>query len=73
VLALEIKFLCAVCTCRLRSDARWEGYEIRCPECQQTMEVPRWSRRTGPTVRLSTAEVEFLSGPIGNDAQPGRV
>ena len=71
VLALDVKFLCRSCQNKLRIDARWEGRDITCPECKQTTAVPRWSRRAPIAVSISAAEVEFLTGSIKTDGQPG--
>lgn len=75
VLALEVKFLCASCSARLQIDARWEGYEIVCPQCREAITVPRWSRRAAPppAVRLSAPEVEFLSEPFTAAARTNEV
>jgi DNA-directed RNA polymerase subunit RPC12/RpoP len=43
VLELTVTFDCTECGSRLRTDARWEGRGIRCPDCDSTTSVPRWS------------------------------
>jgi len=43
VLELTVTFQCTKCESRLRTDARWEGRRISCPDCGGTTEIPRWS------------------------------
>jgi DNA-directed RNA polymerase subunit RPC12/RpoP len=43
VLELSVTFECTVCSSRLRTDARWEGREIGCPDCGKKTVVPQWS------------------------------
>jgi hypothetical protein len=43
VLELSVTFACAVCHSRIRTDARWEGREIDCPDCGEATRIPRWS------------------------------
>jgi DNA-directed RNA polymerase subunit RPC12/RpoP len=43
VLEITVTFQCMACESRLRTDARWEGRQISCPDCGGTTEVPRWS------------------------------
>lgn len=43
VLELTVTFDCTECGSRLRTDARWEGRQIRCPDCEKSTSVPRWS------------------------------
>lgn len=43
VLELSVTFHCMACDSRLRTDARWEGRRIACPDCGGKTEVPRWS------------------------------
>ena len=63
VLALEVKFQCVGCACKLKTDARFEGRFVQCPECEEDVRVPIWSRRVPPPGRLTTAEIDFLSAP----------
>lgn len=71
VLALEIKFLCPACQAKLRTDARLEGETVACPRCERPLQIPRWSGAESGSpagtsqdpVRLSPAEIEFLSAP----------
>ena len=43
VLELTVTFDCTECGSRLRTDARWEGRRIGCPDCEKITDVPRWS------------------------------
>jgi transcription elongation factor Elf1 len=70
VLALDLKFLCPSCNTKLAIDARWEGTAVTCPTCRNTAQVPRWSHRAAPVVRLSVDEVHFLSEPQHGAAEP---
>jgi DNA-directed RNA polymerase subunit RPC12/RpoP len=45
VLSMDLVFLCAACNVRLVVDARWEGRQLECPQCQAPVRVPWWSRR----------------------------
>ena len=67
VLALEVKFRCPACACKLQIDARMEGRALDCPKCKQETRVPLWSRKPAPTGRLSLAEIDFLSGPVEDE------
>jgi len=63
VLALEVKFRCGGCSCKLQIDARYEGRSVECPECRHEARVPIWSRRLAPPGRLIAAEIDFLTAP----------
>ena len=82
ILAIEIKFLCDGCGNKVRVDARLQGVTLECPVCQKPTKVPEWggmpppaplgeppTRATGPLVRLSAEECEFLSTPLTNGAR----
>ena len=43
VLELLVKFQCAACDRVLYVDARYEGREVACPDCDARTGVPRWS------------------------------
>ena len=69
ILTVELKFRCPKCTTKPRIDVRWEGRDVSCPKCDTPLKVPRWSQ-TVPikVVRLSDAEVEFLSASSAGSA-----
>ncbi|EDY17067.1 hypothetical protein CfE428DRAFT_5412 [Chthoniobacter flavus Ellin428] len=43
VLELLLKFQCTACGAVLHADARDEGREANCPECNSRTGIPRWS------------------------------
>ena len=61
VLELSVTFQCTECGSRLRTDARWEGREIRCPDCEKTTAIPRWS--TVPNWPRASGAREFAPRP----------
>jgi hypothetical protein len=64
VLALEVKFKCRSCGCKMLIDARWEGHSIDCPKCKRGVEIPYWSRKAPVKGQLSAAEIDFLTGEL---------
>jgi DNA-directed RNA polymerase subunit RPC12/RpoP len=64
VLALEVKFKCHSCGCKMQIDARWEGRSVECPKCKRGVEVPYWSRKAPGKGQLSAAEIDFLTGNL---------
>jgi hypothetical protein len=43
VVELLLKFHCAACATVLQTDARCEGREFTCPECNEQTTIPHWS------------------------------
>jgi DNA-directed RNA polymerase subunit M/transcription elongation factor TFIIS len=69
VLALEIKFRCRSCGCKMQTDARWEGHSVDCAKCKRRVEIPYWSRKAPGRGQLSAAEIEFLTGELELETQ----
>jgi len=77
ILGIDLKFLCHQCGTKLIIDVRWQGRKLNCPQCGTPAVVPHFSgvlrppeppaktasapRPPPPILRLSTAEIEFLT------------
>lgn len=55
VLELLLKFECAACQATLETDARCEGREFTCPQCDEPTTIPRWSHMPQSLVQAETA------------------
>ena len=75
ILSMNMVFLCNGCNMRMVVDARLEGREIDCPQCEVKVRAPLWSRAKAPAAgrpprkgrpSLTPEEIGFLSGDFNH-------